>query len=217
MQVRSNISQVQAGVRNLMRQVPFVNSLALNLVANDFQKAEQQSIQRNFTLRQPNYVLNTVKRKPGVDFATKENQTAAVRIDETRDVLAKHETTHEKVAIQGKPYVAVPSTELRRNKRGLIPKKFFPSSFKPFVDHPSGITTGEDRTVIVPTKGGNRLLLQRFGGSRGKHGSRALFLFVPSVTIHERLHFYANAIATARSAWGPAVRQVWQRAIRTSR
>jgi hypothetical protein len=216
--IQTNIkSQVIPSIQQLVRQIPYVQMLAVNQIADEFQKVEQNSLtKQGFTLRQETFIKNTIKRV-GPDFATKQHPVAAVRIDPERDFLAKFERGGIKVALQGKPFVAIPSPGLRRNKRGLIPRKFYPSKFKPFVDHPSGITTGQDRTFIVPTKGGNRLLLQRFGGSRGKRGVRPLYLFVPEVHISPQLHFYDNALAVARSAWPSAVAAAWARAIKTMR
>ena len=84
-------------------------------------------------------------------------------------LLGKARGRGEKHAIKGKPYIAVPLPDLSRTKRGLAPKNLMPSAFKPWKDSGS-IAEGSKRTFIVPTKAGNRVLLQRFGGTRGKHG-----------------------------------------------
>jgi hypothetical protein len=192
-------------------------SVALNNLANIAQRVTQETVMQNFTVRQKPFILNTIKRQRPVDFATKQNLVSAVRVDQTRDFLAKFERGGEKHAIQGKPYVAVPSKDIRRNKRGLIPRNLMPSAFKPFTDHASGLTTGQERTFIVPTKSGNRLLLQRYGGARGKHGIRALYLFVPEVHIPAILHLHDNAIEVARSSWPTVMREAWAFAMRTAR
>jgi hypothetical protein len=200
-----------AGLDRLSRQMPFATATALNLLADQFQRVQQASVKRTFTLRQERFILNTVKRMRGVDFATKQNLRATVRIDPTRDQLARHEKGGLKTAIQGKPYVAIPLPDLRRTKRGLVPRKLYPSAFKPFTDKGT-VTTGAQDSMILPTKGGNRLLLQR----KAKR-NLALYLFVPSVQITPALHFQDNALATARSGWPSAFAQGWARAVATAR
>lgn len=199
-------------IGNIARQMPFIRTLALNDLANQAQRIQQHSIERTFTVRQSRYILNTIKRLPGQDFATKASPSARVRVDPERNQLAKFEDGGEKHAIQGKQYVAVPSREMRRTKRGLVPRKLYPSAFKPFVE--SGKTVkGAQRSFIIETKGGNRLLLQR----TGKRTVKARYLFVPSVPIDDRLHMEDNARATARSAWPSAAASAWHRAMKTAR
>ena len=91
-----------------------------------------------------------------------------------------------------------------------------PSAFKPWTDWGS-IAEGAKRTFIVPTKSGKRVLLQRFGGTRGKHGVRALYLLVPSVHIDARLQFEQAARAVAQSQWPRIFADAWAQALRTAK
>lgn len=207
-----NFRQVERLMKSYEKQARYAAMQTVNDLANDFQRAEQEGVRQRFTLRQPRFILNTIKRERA-DWATRDNLRAAVRIDPQRDQLARHEEGGEKTSIQGKPYVAVPSPELRRTKRGLIPRRLYPSAFKPFVDLPSGITKGQQRSFIVPTDNGNRLLIQR----TGKRTTKARYLFVPSVTIPPRLEFEQTAREVARSAAGPAFRRRFIAALRTAR
>lgn len=201
-----------ASLDKMSRQLPFATATALNLLANQFQRVQQESVRRHFTLRQERFILNTIKRMRGTDFATKQKLQATVRIDPTRDMLARHERGGRKVAIQGKPYVAIPLPDLRRTKRGLVPRKLYPSAFKPFTDKGT-VAVGAQNTLILPTKGGNRLLVQ----TRKRGPNKALYLFTPSVQITPALHFQDNAMATARSGWAAAFKQGWARAVSTAR
>jgi hypothetical protein len=209
--VTVNTGATIKGLNTLSRQMPFATATALNLLADQFQRVQQESVRRNFTLRQERFILNTIKRLRGTDFATKQKLQATVRVDPTRDHLARHEKGGIKTAIQGKPYVAIPLPDLRRTKRGLVPRKLYPSAFKPFTDK-GKVTVGAQDSMILPTKSGNRVLLQR----KAKH-NLALYLFVPSVQITPTLHFQDNAIATARSGWAQAFKQGWHRAMSTAR
>jgi hypothetical protein len=212
MDMRIDTGATIKALETMRRQLPFATATGLNLLADQFQKVQQESVKRNFTLRQERFILNTVKRFRGVDFATKANLRATVRIDPTRDFLARHEVGGEKVAIQGKPYVAIPLPDLRRTKRGLVPRKMYPSAFKPFTDK-GKVAVGAQNTLILPTKGGNRLLVQ----TRKRGPNKALYLFTPSVHIDPALHFQDNALATARSGWPSAFAQGWTRAMATAR
>jgi hypothetical protein len=214
--IRVDIAATQKALNNLSKQLPFAVSLGLNRLANAGQKAQRDHTRQAFVLRREKFILDTIKRMPGEDFATKQKLSAGYRIDPSRDYLAKHEHTHEKHAIQGKPYVAVPLPDLRRNKKGLVPKSLMPSAFKPWTDSGS-VAEGAKRTFIVPTKSGNRVLLQRFGGTRGKHGVRALYLFVPSVHIDARLQFEQTARAVAQSQWPRIFADAWAQALRTAK
>lgn len=205
------------GIVTVFRQLPYATAQALNRTANDFQRVQQEAVLRDFTVRQRTFVLNAIKRLPGQDFATKDKLEATVRIDPQRNQLAKFEAGGEKHAIQGQDYVAIPLEGIKRTKRDLVPRRFYPSVFKPFVDQPNGISIGQQRTFIVPTKGDARLLLQRFGGSRGRRGVRPLYLFVHAVPIDARLHFHDHAIATFRSSWPTNFRDAWLQALRTAR
>lgn len=215
--VQVNLAPALRAINAVLKQLPFATAQALNQTANDFQRVEQEAVLRNFTVRQRSYILNSIKRNRGQDFATKDHLVAVVRIDPQRNQLAKFETGGMKVAIQGKPFVAIPLPGIKRTKRDLVPRRLYPSAFKPFIDLPGDRAKGQERTFIVPTKGGDRILLQRFGGTRGKQGVRALYLFVHEVKIDDRLHFHENAVAVARASWAPNFRTAWVQALRTAR
>jgi hypothetical protein len=199
-----------------LKQFAFATSQALNDTGTQFQQAERQHVQRTMTVRQKTYILNSIKIPRG-SFATKEKLEVTILIDPERNQLARHERGGDKTSIQGKPYVAIPLPDLRRTKRGLVPRKMYPSALGPFQDKGT-IATGQQRTVIVPTKAGdNRVMLQRFGGARGKKGTRALYLFVPKVTIPASLEFQDNAKAVMRSAFHANFKRRLAAAIRTAR
>jgi hypothetical protein len=215
--VRLDFTAAAKALEQTERQYPFAASLALNNLANAGQQAQRVLVRREFTLRQETFILNTIKRFPGEDFATKRKLSAGYRVDPRRDFLAKFEAGGEKHAIQGKSYVAVPLPDLRRTKKGLVPRSLYPSKFKPFADQASGISLGQQRTFIVPTKKGNRVLLQRFGGTRGRRGVRALYLFVPSVHIDPTLQFQQTAETVARSEWPRLFADALAHALETAR
>ena len=91
------------------------------------QKRQREVTKPALTIRQEAFILRTIYRMPGEDFATKPKLSAGYRTDPRRDYLAKHEDGGEKVAIQGKPYVAVPLPDLKLSKKGLVPKRLFPN------------------------------------------------------------------------------------------
>ena len=218
---RINTSQALRVIPAVLRQTIYSARDAINDTAKDFQRAEQQRVLHEFTVRQRAFILNTIKVGPG-GFAKANRLSVIMQIDPARDELAKFEHGGRKVALQGKPYVAIPTKEIRRTKRGLIPRSLYPSAFKPYAEasntrnHHSQVV-GQQRTFFITTKGGNRLLLQRYGGTRGRHGLRALYLFVPSVPIDDRLEFVATARAVAASAYAPAFRRAFARNVSSAR
>jgi hypothetical protein len=214
--VSSNISDVRAQLAAFARTLPRVTASALNTLSNAGQNRQREVTKTAFTLRQEQFILRTIYRMPQEDFATPQKLSAGYRIDPRRDYLAKFEKGGTKHAIQGKDYVAIPLPDLRRTKRGLVPRKLIPSAFKPWIDK-GAVAFGAQRTFIVPTKSGNRVLLQQYGGSRGKHGVRALYLFVPSVHIDPLLHFEETARAVARSQWPKIFAEAWTQALRAVR
>ncbi len=217
MNIRMDAGATVRGLDNFAKQFAYATVRGLNALANAGQTAQREMVKREFTLRQEAFILRTIYRMPSEDFATKQKLSAGYRIHPDRDILAKFESGGEKVAIQGKPYVAIPLPDLRRTKKGLVPKTMRPKALGPFTDK-GEIAYGQKRTFIVPTRNDkNRLMLQRFGGTRGKHGLRALYLFVPSVHIDPMLHFQETARHVAETQWPRIFAQELEAALRTAR
>lgn len=109
--IKTNSGQAVRATRQLLRQIPFALSGALNQVALDFRAEEREHIARTFNVVNKAFVLNRVqfRRK---DFAKAHRLKATVRIDPERDFLAKHES------IKGSRFLAVPARAARIGRRG---------------------------------------------------------------------------------------------------
>jgi hypothetical protein len=117
MQMLGN-NEVAEAVKGLGRQIPFARMLILNRLANAAQAETRKGIEARFTLRRRDFVLKTIYRKPGEDFATKTEGESAVRVNDERDFLAKFEEGGEKRPREGSS-IAIP-VNARRNKSDIV-------------------------------------------------------------------------------------------------
>jgi hypothetical protein len=111
-------ADVERALQGLGRQLPFARAQLLNQLANAAQAETRKHVEARFTLRRRDFVLRTIYRKPGEDFATKAVGLAAVRINEERDFLAKFEEGGIKRPREGRS-VAIP-VDARRNKSDIV-------------------------------------------------------------------------------------------------
>jgi len=179
--------QVDAGdvveqLAGLDGQMRFAMSKALNATANDAQRAIQDSLASRFTLRRPEFIKRTIKRNKG-DFATKEMLVASVRIDPTRDLLAKFEDGGMKVPTNGRA-IAIPTEHVRRTKAQIVQ-----ASQRP-------------RPLIASGKGfskSGRLLMRIGRGARAM--LRTAYVFKARVRIPKRLGFVDTATTSVDRTW----------------
>jgi len=160
--------EARAMFAEIGRQAPFATALTLNGLANGTQKETREDVRARFRLRRPDFVLNTIFRKPGEDMATKTSLHAAVRVDDRRDFLAKFETGGEKAGTQGHR-IAIP-IDVRTNKADIITK----------ANRPSAVLK-KPRVSLVGS-----IIRQAVG--RGKSlSSKLLYVLKPSVRIPDKL------------------------------
>ncbi len=173
------------------RQVPFAASKALNDTIKQIQAAERAQIEKTFTLRRKQFVLRTVKINRQ-DFANKRNLRATVRIDPTRDFLAKFERGGVKRPHSGRS-IAVP-IDVKRGKTGVGSRRLRPKALALRAHHTAGGKTqyrGEKRTFLVE-RGAFRGIFQRVGRRR-RSSIRLLYSLVTSVRIPASLRFERTA------------------------
>lgn len=123
--VVAGLEDVEAMFARLPENAKFGASVGLNRTADEVQAGIRAGLQgKGFTLRRKTFVEQTIYRKPGEDFARKDQPEmfARVRIHEERDVLAKHEEGGQKRPRQGR-VVAVP-IGARPTKDALVPAKY---------------------------------------------------------------------------------------------
>lgn len=180
------------------KQIPFAMSKALNDTANDAQKAIQDSLQQRFTLRRPDFIKRTIKRNRE-DFATKTKLEAVVRIDPTRDMLAKFEDGGTKTPRSGAA-IAIPTENVRRTKAQIVSESQRPKWL---------IATGKGISY------GGKLLLKK---GRGR-GARLLvgYIFKKAVRIPRSLGFVATATTAVDRHWVRRAEDAVARTLQTLR
>jgi hypothetical protein len=158
---------------------PFAAASGLNLLANRAQEGIRDHVRGEFMLRRPQFVLNTIKREKGEDFANRNKLVAGVRVDPTRNQLAKFVEGGRKVPTSGRS-LAVP-VNAKRTAAGIIRKDQRPRAL-----------IGNKNVERFRLADG-REVLARFSG-RGKRGRvDILYRLVPSVPIRPSLPIYTIA------------------------
>lgn len=178
---------VRKALSEIGRQAPYALSVGLNAAANDAQRAIQDSLASRFTVRRAQFVRNTIFRQRGVDFATKANLRAVVRVNPERDFLVQHEEGGQKVAMSG-THVAIPLPTIKPTAATVVPKRLRPGALR---------GTGQIRKIT--TNSGTFLVRNRPGRGKGQlTGWRTEFLYQlkRSVPLRPRLGFIDTASRT---------------------
>ncbi len=181
--------QVREALAEIGRQAPFAMAKTLNATANAAQEAVREGLESKgaFTLRRPEFVLRTIYRKPGQDFASKKNLRAVVRVHPERDFLAQHEEAGRKVPTSGRT-VAIPLDAVKPTESSVVPRRLRPSALR---------SNAQVRRITTPS--GEYLVRNRFGRGRGGlRGWRTEFLYrlQTSVPLRGRLGFVRTASET---------------------
>ena len=170
-----NSAEVKAALEAIPGKAHFGASIGLNRTADEIQDEIRKGLDGKFTLRRAEFVKRTIYRKPGEDFASKKKLTAAVRIHDERDFLAKFEKGGRKKPISGKA-LAIPQGGVRRNKSDIVTKS---QSVRRLIESGKAFVKGDS-------------VFQRTG--RGKARRLILaYLFRPSVPIPASLGFEDTA------------------------
>jgi hypothetical protein len=228
------------------RQIPFAVSRALNLIANDAQKAEREHIQSNFHIRRP-WVLQGVYISK-TDRATKSSWRVTIQIQEDRDFLNRFERGDTKFPLHSK-WLWIPNPDVFKNQ--VIPGS---SPLAPKALHfqrtPGGEMHGDQRTFMVKGKKAP-LVLQRMSSSgRGvtqqlgegfrsgpkgrdastgrftkgeaskrmrRGGVRMLYILVSRSRIPVRLAFVETIANTVNDGWVARMQESMDYAMRTAK
>jgi hypothetical protein len=146
-------------------QLPYAMSLALNRVAIDGQKAEQDRLKKAFHLRREQFVIRGIKIEKA-DRASKTTWRVIISIPVAQDFLSKFEGGDPKVPRNGK-WLWIPNPAVFANKiinRGnpLHPKQLH------FQKSKGGQLQGDQRTFMIKGKHGKPIVLQRVDRKLGK-------------------------------------------------
>lgn len=190
--------EAKAMFAEIGKQAPFALALTLNGLANGTQQETRREVRERFTLRRPDFVLNTIYRKPGEDVATKSKPEAGVRIDDRRDFLAKFEAGGVKQNTDGHR-IAIP-VDVRRNKNEIITTANRPKAL-----------LAKPRIALV----GN-IIRQAIGRGRAAT-TRVLYMLKPSVKIPDRLSMRENAEKVLSNDFDRIAGDAIDRALNTAR
>ena len=166
-------------------------AFALNGTANDAQTKVKASLRGKFTLRRDTFVQNTIYRQPSVDFATKHELRAALRVNPARDFLAQHEEGGQKTARSG-GMVAIPTKTLKPSTMTVVPKRLRPSGLRS--DMRVRKITENGKTWLVRTKESGR-------GKGRKTSTEFLYQLKRSVPLRPRLSFIETATREIDRSW----------------
>lgn len=219
----------------LGRQLPFIESLAINETAKGFQKKQRQHQLRVFTARRPRFIERAVKIKPFSNKRQWPDVHAVVKIDPPggqarADILAKFEEGGEKRPRDGSS-LAIPTTDLKRTKTGIVPRSKRPRSFG-FRRHGRGpeatVYVGKKRTFLIKYHDGETGGIYQRTGRRSRRRSgrrsaravlgrdpsiRTLFRFTPRASIDRRLKFFENARGHVRANFSRNFHEAMRRAL----
>ena len=180
--------EIRRALEEIGRKAPRALTLTLNKLADDGQKAVQDSLATRFTLRRPDFVRKTIFRQSPSDFATNSRPRAAFGVNPARDMLAKFEEDSIKAPMSGRS-VAIPLPAVKPTPHTVVAKALRVSSLR---DDPKvrKITT-PNGTFLVKERKAGKVKGVRFGAR-----TDLLYRLVPSVRLKARLRFHATAQRT---------------------
>lgn len=205
-------SQAERFVRRLLRDdLPFVESLAVNMTAKDFQKAQREHMGDVFTIRRQSFMRRSVKIKP---FSSKRQSVreAKVAIDSPggrSDIFGKFEEGGTKRPTSG-TRLAVPA-EVRRTKTGVVSKAQRPRRFDFQLSGRSRgaeVYRGRRKTFMIRRPDGTGGIFQRKGDQ-----VRTLYRFTPEAEIEPTLRFFENAERIVRDRFDVNFSRAWDKAL----
>lgn len=205
-------------------QLPFVQSVALNDTAKDFQAAERERMGDIFTLRRKRFAEWSVKIKP---WAKKYRREVRISIDSPggrSDIFTKFESDTIKAPFDGGS-IAVPTEEVPRTGTGVIkaawrPRRLFGSGSgsRTSVRSRGNVIRGARSTYLVRSSSGRGTIFRYVPGRRGRDGPGIpLYFLVPRVTIDPNLEFVDTAQKTINERWVPNFTRAFDFALRTAR
>lgn len=210
--IRVDPSATIKGLENLVKQVRFATSKAMNDAAFIARDAERRHVEDAFTVRRP-FVLQGIQvERP---YATKANLTVALSVEPKRDFLAKFEEGGTKTP-QGQ-HLAVPDAQTFDRSR-VVPRGKRPKALQLRSTTTKGGRVqieGKQRTYLVTTPKGEGIF-QRVGKGTGSK-SRLLYWLTTKAHIDPDLKFVDTVTTTFLRAFSQRFTQQIANALRTAR
>ena len=154
-------------------QLPFAVSLGLNRIANAGQAAEQAQIRRAFKLRREQFVVRGVKIEKA-DRATKTSWRVVIQLayPDNRPFMDQHEKGGFRTRHGGR-FLWQPNQQVFRSKIIAASNPLHPKNLHMHKTD-KGQIKGDQRTFMVKTASGQRLVLQREDRRLDKRSARGL-------------------------------------------
>lgn len=193
--------EVNALLAKLPANARYGAALGMNRTMDEAQAEAKRGLSSKFTLRRKSFVENTIYRKPGEDWATKDRLEARVQVNPERNHLAKFEEGGDKGPTRGRKAVAVPVIGgARPNKGAIVPEKF---KLKTLFFSQQGLLSQARSIAGTKKRSGRNALLKASAkqyvsmngkvfeivGTKATPRLKLLWVFKPSVRIAPKLRF----------------------------
>lgn len=172
-EIHVNTSGVMVMLAHAQGQLPYAISLGLNRLANIGQKAEQDQMKRSFKLRRETFVLRGVKINKA-DRASKTSWRVTIQLSypDNRPFMDQHEQGGFRTRRGGR-FLWQPNSEVFKSKVISASNPLAPKNLH-MTRTPGGQIKGDQRTFMVKTASGQRLVLQREDRRLDKRSARGL-------------------------------------------
>lgn len=112
--------EINALLAKLPANAKYGAALGMNRTMDEAQAKVKAGLSGKFTLRRKSFIENTIYRKPGQDFATKDKLEARIQVNPERDFLAKFEEGGDKGPTRGRKALGVPVLGGARPTKGAV-------------------------------------------------------------------------------------------------
>lgn len=183
--------------KKILSQLNYATAVALTKTAKDAQAQVLKELPNNFTLR-GNWFNPSNKFGVKIKAATK--QSLEAQVSTAASWLTEHELGREKFPFRN--FLAVPTTNVRRNKKQIIQRMQRPRNLK--------------NSYVIATKSGNSLLLQKKGRGKNKQNV-VMYVLIPKAKIKKQSTFYAPVEQTIRKNLAKNFHESMEKALKTAR
>ena len=192
--------EVNALLAKLPANARYGAALGMNRTMDEAQAEIRRGLSGKFTLRRKSFVENTIYRKPGEDWATKDKLEARVQVNADRDQLAKFEEGGDKRPRSGKALGVPVIGGARPTKGAVVPEKF---KLKTLFFSQQGLLSQARSIAGAKKRSGRNALLKASAkkyvsmngkvfeiiGTKRAPRLKLLWVFRPSVRIAPKLRF----------------------------
>lgn len=197
MKIGLKLVQRPPAAAKILKQLAFGTAVGLTKTAKEGQAAVVKSLGSTFTLR-GNWFQQNMRHGIKIKSATKDSLSAEIRT--MADWLELHEKGGTKTPRQGSR-LAIPTENVRRNKRQIIAKANRPSALR------------GKRTFIIKTAKGDVLFQRKYKGKRSV--IVPLFNLEPRAKIRKQSTFFDPIDQVVKTRLGPNIRDGITRALAT--